>query len=113
MDTHAWLWALLGHARLGAAARRVLAKVGDDEPVGLAARSLNEAAWLLARGRVSIVRDPSAWAAWLRDAASAPGLEVLPLTVEVASESELAQALPRCDARSARSDPRAGGAAHR
>src|SRR5206468_2998858 len=84
LDTHTWLWALLGHARLGAAAKRVLAKVGDDEPVGLAAISLKEASWLLARGRVSIKRDPSAWAAWLRDAASAPGLDVLPLTVEVA-----------------------------
>lgn len=88
MDTHTWLWALLGHARLGAAAKRVLAKVGDDEPVGLAAISLKEASWLLARGRVSIKRDPSAWATWLRDAASAPGLDVLPLTVEVAIESE-------------------------
>jgi PIN domain nuclease of toxin-antitoxin system len=88
IDTHAWLWALLGHARLGAAARRVLASVGDDEPVGLAAISLKEAAWLLARGRVTINRDPSEWAAWLRDAAAAPGLDVLPLTVEVAIESE-------------------------
>ena len=88
LDTHAWLWALLGHARLGAAARRVLARIGEEEPIGLAAISLKEAAWLLARGRVLIKRDPSAWADWLRDAAAAPGLDVLPLTVEVAIESE-------------------------
>jgi PIN domain nuclease of toxin-antitoxin system len=88
LDTHAWLWALLGHARLGAAARRVLAGIGEDEPIGLAAISLKEAAWLLARGRVAVKRDPAAWADWLRDAAAAPGLDVLPLTVEVAIESE-------------------------
>ena len=88
LDTHAWLWALLGHVRLGAAARRVLAGIGEDEPIGLAAISLKEAAWLLARGRVLIKRDPSAWADWLRDAAAAPGLDVLPFTVEAAIESE-------------------------
>jgi PIN domain nuclease of toxin-antitoxin system len=88
LDTHAWLWALLGHARLGASAKRVLAGVGEDEPIGLAAISLKEAARLLARGRIAIKRDTSAWAGWLRDAAAAPGLDVLPLTVEVAIESE-------------------------
>lgn len=88
LDTHVWLWAVLGHARLGAMAKRVLAGVGDGEPVGLAAISLKEAAWVLARGRLAIKQDPSAWAAWLRDAAAAPGLDVLPLTVEVAIESE-------------------------
>ena len=88
LDTHAWLWAVLGHARLGAAARRLLTAIGKDERVGLAAISLKEAAWLLARGRVVVKPDAAAWGAWLREAVVAPGLEVLPLTVEVAIESE-------------------------
>ena len=88
LDTHAWLWAVLGHARLGARARRALAAVESGERIGLAAISLKEAAWLLARGRVTLTKEAASWAGWLRDAAAAPGLEVLPLTVEVAIESE-------------------------
>jgi len=56
--------------------------------VGLAAISLKEAAWLLAKGRVRLMKEAAPWAGWLREAATAPGLEVLPLTVEVAIESE-------------------------
>lgn len=69
-------------------ARRALAAVGAGERVGLAAISLGEAAWLLARGRVALTKEAAPWAGWLRQAAGAPGLEVLPLTVEVAIESE-------------------------
>lgn len=96
LDTHAWLWAVLGHARLGKAARRALATLEAGERVGLAAISLKEAAWLLARGRVVLTREAEPWAGWLRTAATAPGLEVLPLTVEVAIESErFPDAFPR------------------
>lgn len=87
LDTHAWLWAVLGHARLSAAARRALA-IARHEHVGLAAISLKEAAWLLARGRVMVTTPGVSWSTWLREAATAAGLEVLPLTVEVAIESE-------------------------
>jgi len=88
LDTHAWLWGVLGDAKLGPRARRVVASAGERTKIGLAAISLKEAAWLLARGRI-VIRAPAApWADWLREAASAPGLEVLPLTVEVAIASE-------------------------
>ena len=87
LDTHAWLWAVLGHTRLSMAARRALAGV-KNEHVGLAAISLKEAAWLLARGRVVVTTPGVSWSSWLREAATASGLEVLPLTVDVAIESE-------------------------
>lgn len=88
LDTHAWLWAVLGHPRLARSTRRVLAAVATGERIGLAAISLKEAAWLLAKGRVTLTKEAHPWAGWLREAAAAPGLEVLPLTVEVAIESE-------------------------
>ena len=56
--------------------------------MALASISLKEASWLLARGRVRLAAGATPWAAWLREAAAAPGLEILPLTVEVAIESE-------------------------
>ncbi len=60
----------------------------SDERVGLAAISLKEASWLLAHGRI-VVQTPSlSWADWLRRASSIPQLEILPLTAEVAIESE-------------------------
>ena len=88
LDTHAWVWAVLGDARLGRSARKALASIGAREHVGLAAISLKEAAWHLARGRIALTGEGAGWASWLREASSAPGLEVLPLTVEVAIESE-------------------------
>jgi PIN domain nuclease of toxin-antitoxin system len=88
LDTHAWVWAVLADRRLGARARRALARLESGERVGLAAISLKEAAWHLARGRIVLAERSASWAAWLREAASAAHLEILPLTVEVAIESE-------------------------
>jgi PIN domain nuclease of toxin-antitoxin system len=87
LDTHAWLWAVLGHPRLSVAARRALGAI-EREHLGLAAISLEEAVWLLARGRIVVTKRATSWSSWLREAATAPELEVLPLTVEIAIESE-------------------------
>lgn len=67
----------------------MLAALGASERVGIAAISLKEAAWHLARGRIILAKETTSWAAWLREASSLPGLEILPLTVEIAIESEL------------------------
>jgi len=88
LDTHAWLWGVLGDPKLGARARRALASSAKGTAIGLAAISLKEAAWLLARGRIVLAEHVGSWPAWLREAASAPGLEILPLTVDAAIESE-------------------------
>ena len=96
LDTHAWLWGVLGDAKLGPRARRAMASAADRTKIGLAAISLKEAAWLLAHGRIVLREPEAAWADWLRDAASSPGLEMLPLTVEVAIASEqLPQSFPK------------------
>lgn len=88
LDTHAWLWSVLDHPRLSRRARAVLNAVSAQERVGLAAISLKEAAWHLARGRVVVDESFGPWSLWLRTAASSPPLEVLSLTVDVAIESE-------------------------
>ena len=86
LDTHVWIWSVLGDRRLGARARRTLAALPPVERVGLASISLKEAAWHLAHGRIEV--SGMAWPEWLRQASRAPTLEVLPLTVEVAIASE-------------------------
>jgi PIN domain nuclease of toxin-antitoxin system len=88
LDTQAWLWSVLDHPRLSRRARSALSTVSADERAGLAAISLKEAAWHLARGRVAVDRRFGPWSLWLRAAASLPHIDVLPLTVEVAIESE-------------------------
>lgn len=88
LDTQAWLWSVLDHPRLSRRARAALDGISAEERVGVAAISLKEAAWHLARGRVAVDENFGPWALWLRRAASAPHLEVLPLTVDVAIESE-------------------------
>ncbi len=88
LDTHAWLWSVLDHPRLSRRARAALSAVSPEERVGLAAISLKEAAWHLARGRVVVEESFGPWPLWLRTAASSPHLDVLSLTVDVAIESE-------------------------
>jgi PIN domain nuclease of toxin-antitoxin system len=95
LDTHAWLWSVLDHPRLSRRARATLHAVPTHQRIGLAAISLKEAAWHLARGRVVVDEDFGPWPLWLRTAASSSQLEVLPLTVDVAIESEqLGDAFP-------------------
>ena len=95
LDTQAWLWSVLDHPRLSRRARAALTEVPAHERVGIAAISLKEAAWHLAHGRVLIGDDFGPWPLWLRTAASSPHLEVMPLSVDVAIESEhLGDAFP-------------------
>jgi PIN domain nuclease of toxin-antitoxin system len=44
--------------------------------------------WHLAHGRITVEEAFGAWPLWLRRAAASPHIEVLPLTVDVAIESE-------------------------
>ena len=88
LDTHAWLWSVLDHPRLSRRARAALSAVSAQERVGLATISLKEAARHLARGRVVVDESFGPWPLWLRTAASSPRLGVLPLSVDVAIESE-------------------------
>jgi PIN domain nuclease of toxin-antitoxin system len=86
LDTHAWLWSVLDHPRLSRRARATLTTIPAHEHVGIAAISLKEASWHLARGRIVVGADVGPWPLWLRMAASAPHIEILPLTVDVAIE---------------------------
>jgi PIN domain nuclease of toxin-antitoxin system len=88
LDTQTWLWSVLDHPRLSRRARAALTAVSAQERVALADISLKEAAWHLAHGRIAVDKSFGSWHRWLRTAASLPHLDILPLTVDVAIESE-------------------------
>jgi PIN domain nuclease of toxin-antitoxin system len=95
LDTQAWLWSVLDHPRLSRRARGILSALSEEDRVGIAAISLKEAAWHLARGRIVVDERFGPWPLWLRTAASSAHVDVLPLTVDVAIESEqLGDAFP-------------------
>lgn len=78
LDTHAWIWWVADPARLSSAARKAI----DRERVrGVCAISVWEVAMLVARSRLVLDREV---AEWIRDALAEPGIELLPLTVEIA-----------------------------
>lgn len=88
LDTQAWVWSVLDHPRLSRRARTALRTVAAAEHIAIAEISLKEVAWHLAHQRIVVGEDFGAWPLWLRKAAASPQLEVLPLTVDVAIESE-------------------------
>lgn len=80
LDTHVWLWWLLGSTRLPARERAALDRLASRGALRLAAVSLWEAQMLHAKGRLVLDR---AFDVWIREAAAAGVVEVVPLDVEV------------------------------
>lgn len=81
LDTHVWLWWMLGADRLPEPERRSLDHLAARAGVRLAAVSLWEAQMLHAKGRLELDRS---FEVWIRDAASV--VEIFPLDVEVVCE---------------------------
>lgn len=80
LDTHIWIWWLLGSDQLSRSERQDLDQLASRGGCHLAAMSLWEAQMLHSKGRLRLDRP---FAAWLREAA-APGIVVLlPLDVAV------------------------------
>ncbi|HNQ58434.1 MAG TPA: type II toxin-antitoxin system VapC family toxin [Candidatus Desulfobacillus denitrificans] len=79
LDTHVWLWWLLGQPQLAARERDALDRHAvAGTPPGLSAISLWEAQMLAARGRLSIDEPLTHW---LPTAAASETVTVLPLDV--------------------------------
>jgi len=80
LDTHIWMWWLLGSSRLPAPERAALDRLGSRGSVRLAAVSLWEAQMLHAKGRLILDR---AFDVWIREATAVGVIEIVPLDVEV------------------------------
>lgn len=80
LDTHVWLWWLLGSSHLSVRERTALDRIGGRGAIRIAAVSLWEAQMLHAKGRLTLDR---AFDVWIREAAAAGVAEVVPLDVDV------------------------------
>jgi PIN domain nuclease of toxin-antitoxin system len=80
LDTHVWLWWLLGSDQLRNQDRVALDRLASRAELRLAAVSLWEAQMLHAKGRLVLDR---AFDVWIREAAGAGVIEIVPLDVEV------------------------------
>ena len=80
LDTHLWLWWLLGSPQLTTGQRRAIDQAAQARQLRLAAISLWEAQMLQAKGRLQLDRP---FEHWLRRAAAADVITVLPLDCEV------------------------------
>lgn len=80
LDTHVWLWWLLGSDRLPKGERDALDRLASRAALRLAAVSLWEAQMLHARDRLVLDRS---FDVWIRDAAATGVVEVVPLDVDI------------------------------
>ena len=80
LDTHVWLWWLLGSDQLPKKERVELDRLAARGALCVAAVSLWETQMLHAKGRLTLNRP---FDTWIRDAAAANVVQVLPLDVEV------------------------------
>lgn len=80
LDTHVWLWWLLGSDQLPKKERDELDHLAARGALRVAAVSLWETQMLHAKGRLSLNRP---FDIWIRDAAAANVVQILPLDVEV------------------------------
>ncbi len=80
LDTHLWLWWLLGSPQLAERERQAIDQSAQARQLRLAAISLWEAQMLQAKGRLQLDRP---FENWLRRAAAADVITVLPLDCEV------------------------------
>jgi PIN domain nuclease of toxin-antitoxin system len=80
LDTHLWLWWLLGSPQLPNQQRQAIDRSAQARRLHLAAISLWEAQMLQAKGRLQLNQP---FEPWLRQAAAPDVITVLPLDAEV------------------------------
>jgi PIN domain nuclease of toxin-antitoxin system len=85
LDTHIWIWLINGELEhISEKCMKAVEMAGTKGNLGVSAISVWEVGMLESKGRIhfqQICID------WVRDALSAPGLRLLPLTPEIAIES--------------------------
>jgi len=80
LDTHVWLWWLLGSEKLSQKECTELDRLASHGALGLAAVSLWEAQMLHAKGRLTLDRS---FDIWIRGAAAADVIRLFPIDIEV------------------------------
>ncbi len=81
LDTHVWIWLMLGDTRLGQRSRKLLEEAVPDGRLLVSIISVWEVAMLEANGRLNLAADCADWAG---EALSAPGVRLAELNPEIA-----------------------------
>jgi PIN domain nuclease of toxin-antitoxin system len=85
LDTHIWIWAINGSTeRLSPEGIDAIQQAGENGQLGVCAISVWEVGMLESKGRLNFQK---VCIDWVRDALSAPGLRLIPLSPEIAIES--------------------------
>ena len=84
LDTHVWVWLMLGDKRIGRATRGMLEKAVPDGRLLVSVISAWEVAMLEVKGRLTLASDCETW---VRDALAAPGIRLTDLTPHIAISS--------------------------
>ena len=84
LDTHVWVWLMLGDRRLGTAARRLLEKAVPEGRLRVSVISVWEVAMLESKGRLTLASDCESW---VQEALAAPGVQLAELTPHIAISS--------------------------
>ncbi len=85
LDTHIWIWLMNGEPqRLGAATIDAIERAASTGAVYVSDISVWQVAMLESQGRIRLSRD---CIEWVREALSAPGVQLLPLSPNIAVAS--------------------------
>lgn len=84
LDTHVWVWLMLGDERLSNARRKTIERAAVRDAVRVSIISVWEIAMLAAKGRLILDCD---CANWVQAALAAPGLSLAELTPAIAVAS--------------------------
>jgi PIN domain nuclease of toxin-antitoxin system len=85
LDTHIWIWAIVGDvARLSPEGLKAIEVGSQNNQLAVCAISVWEVGMLEAKGRIQCGNDGLDW---VKKALSAPGLRLIPLSSEIAIES--------------------------
>lgn len=83
LDTHIWVWWVHGDEKLTASQLEII-EANEDGEIGISAISLWEISKLVANKRLEL---PIPLEKWFKQALSYPGVQIIELTPEIATES--------------------------
>ncbi len=84
LDTHVWIWLMEGSTELKLRQQKIINEAAQQSTVNIAAISVWETAMLATKGRIKVEKS---LLAWVQEALALPGIELKPLTPEIAVES--------------------------
>lgn len=83
LDTHVWVWHVQGDARLSKAVAELI-RLNENSGLGVSAFSLWEVAKIVEKGKLNLYVGIDEWFAIALDY---PGIQILPITPQIAAES--------------------------